>query len=224
MLGQLEQQDAISNNLANVNTPGYKRVSVGFSAFSSQLATATGSRSAVPAQTPRCVIPVPYTSRDSSQGTITDTADPTNFAIEGPGCFIVTDGRTQELTRSGNFRIDNGGRLVSSDGRTVLGQNGPVNVSGGDWTIGSDGSVRVAGEVVDKLRIVRGPDDGPSRASDSSDLGKVTQGRLESSNVSTVKEMVNMLTALRSYEANQKVIQSLDQTLEKVINMPGRSA
>lgn len=223
MLGQLEQQDAISNNLANVNTPGYKRVSVGFSAFGSQLAAASEGRSTSPAQTARAVIPVPYTSRDSSQGAIENTSDPTNFAIDGPGCFVVTDGRTRELTRSGNFRLDNSGRLVSSDGRAVLGQNGPINVSGGDWSIGSDGSVRVAGSVVDKLRIERGPDDAPS-SSGSKELGKVTQGRLEGSNVSTVKEMVTMLTALRSYEANQKVIQSLDQTLEKVISMPGRSA
>lgn len=222
MRGQLEQQDAISNNLANVNTSGYKRVSVGFSAFSNEMAAASRSTSPTPSQEVKCIVPVPFTAQDLSQGVIQSTTNPTNLAIDGSGYFVVSNGKTQELTRSGSFKLDSNGRLSTTDGRAVLGQNGPIRISGTKWDVDPDGSVRVDGVVTDKLLIKSGS---VTRAAEGSAFhGRILQGQLEGSNVSVVKEMVNMLTALRSYEANQKTIQALDQTLEKIINLPGRVA
>jgi flagellar basal-body rod protein FlgG len=168
------------------------------------------------------VIPIPFAEQDLSQGLIQDTADPANFAIDGPGYFVVSGPSGQQLTRSGSFRLDSSGRLVTMEGRAVLGRNGPIQIASADWSVDSGGNVQVNGLVVDALRIEPGTNG--RAASGASQRGNVIQGRLESSNVSVVKEMVLMLTALRAYEANQRTIQAFDQTLDKIINLPGRNA
>jgi len=221
MLGQLERQDAISNNLANVNTAGYKRTSISFSAFSRDLDAASRKASTTPPQQARCVLPVPFATQDSSMGVIQDTSNPTDLAINGPGYFAVGSRQRAEFTRNGNFRLDNSGNLVTNDGKPVLGQNGPVRITGNEWTIESDGSIQVDGQVVDRLLI----ESEITRAAQRQGVPtSVAQGKLEGSNVSVVEEMVSMITALRTYEANQKIMQAIDKTLEKIINLPGRNA
>ncbi|MEN6372144.1 MAG: flagellar hook-basal body protein [Armatimonadota bacterium] len=222
MLGQLEQQDAISNNLANANTSGYKHTAVSFAAVSrgvtiEELDGANNSSKQV-----QSVIPIPFSEQDHSQGMLQDTANPTNLALDGPGYFVVSTGRGRELTRHGNFTLNKSGQLATSNGGVVMGQNGPIKVSGTDWSVDSNGTVRVNGSVVDKLQIV--PDKSTRAASGSRSVGQVVQGQVEGSNVSVVREMVSMMTALRSYEANQKSIHSIDQTLEKAINIGGKAA
>jgi flagellar basal-body rod protein FlgG len=210
MLGQIELQDAISHNLANTNTPGFKRTSVSFSATLEEadrnVLTTAGQRAG-------CVIPHAFGTTDDRAGVIADTSDPSNLAIDGAGLFVIGSKDAPEYTRTGNFHISEQGILVTQDDVPVIGQNGPIHVSGAEWKVYSDGSIRVDGKVVDKLRIV---------GTDPNKPGRVLQGRLEGSNVNAVEEMVTMITALRAYEANQKAIQSLDQTLDKVINQTGR--
>lgn len=221
MLGQLEQQDAISNNLANANTSGYKRSAVSFAAVSRGVTIEELNSAQTPPKQVQCVIPIPFSEQDRSQGLLQDTANPTNLALDGPGYFVVMNGQSRELTRHGNFTLNRSGQLATSDGGVVMGQNGPVKLSGADWSIDPSGTVRVNGDAVDKLQIV--PDKSTRVISGSQSVGQVLQGQIESSNVSVVREMVSMLAALRSYEANQKSIQSIDQTLEKVINIGGRT-
>jgi len=218
MLAQIEHQDAISNNLANCDTPGYKRSCVSISSFRAELANAISSPSASYAQ---CVIPVASARQDSSQGLMQDTSNPTSLAIDGPGCFVVTGPNGRRLTRSGNFTMDRSGQLVTTDGDAVLGQNGPVRVSGMNWSVDPDGSVRVDGAVVDKLRLEL--PGGARAASGSTERGRIIQGRLENSNVNAIQEMVSMISGLRAYEANQRAIQALDQTLDKAINQMGKT-
>ncbi len=210
MLGQIEVQDAISHNLANTNTPGFKRTSLSFSA---QLDDADKSVLSTERRSPGCVIPHAFGSTDERAGMIADTSDPSNLAIDGPGFFVIGSKESPEFTRTGNFHISDRGTLVTSDDVPVLGQNGPVRVSGASWKVDPDGSIRVDGKVVDRLRI---------SGTDGKERGRVLQGRLEGSNVNAVEEMVSMISALRAYEANQKAIQNLDQTLDKVINQTGR--
>lgn len=212
MLGQLELQDAISNNLANANTPGFRRSSVRFEA---ELRDAEQNVLTTNRQGAGCVLPVGYESKDLRRGVLSDTSDPTNLAIDGAGSFVVGSTSSPHLTRSGNFHLDSSGDLVTQFGESVLGQNGPIRVNGTDWSISTDGVVSVNGKVTDKLRI----EDAAGKPA-----GRVLQGRLEGSNVNTVQEMVGMITGLRSYEAVQKAIQNLDQTLDKVINVAGRGA
>jgi len=213
MLGQLDYQDAIANNLANCNTVGYKRSAVSFSAvLVGTLDASSGSANSKSTST-QCVIPIPFLRHDSSQGLIEDTSVPTNIAIDGPGSFVVRSAQGERLTREGSFTLNNSGQLETSEHEPVMGVKGPIKISGKTWAIDLDGSVRVDGNVIDKIRI----DGSPTP-------GQIIQGQLENSNVNTVQEMVSMITALRSYEAGQKCVQAIDQTLDKVINQVGRGA
>jgi len=239
MLAQLDQQDAIANNLANSNTAGFKRTTVAFAAFiagsgSAPRAEASEftsrsypSSSSVVRGGPRqvalgCVIPTAFARQDQNPGLLEETSLPTNLAIDGPGSFVVRTAAGETLTRAGNFRLDRSGQLVTQDGSAVLGRNGPVRISGADWSVDTDGNVRAGGAVIDKLRIEV---PAASRSASSQTLpARVIQGRLESSNVNAVREMTAMISALRAYEANQKTIQALDQTLDKAINQLGRTA
>jgi len=224
MIGQLVQQDVIANNLANVNTSGFKRSSVSFSALVEQ---AGGAGDGAPISEAAgvsvpLVIPVPLARQDTSQGVMGGTVAPTNLAIDGPGYFVVRTPHGDRFTRSGNFRLDTSGRLVAPNGDELLGGKGPIRIPGNDWAIDPDGGIRVGGIVVDKIRIE--PGEGNPKGTGASLRGRVIQGRLECSNVNAIQEMVSMIATLRIYEANQRAVQSLDQTLDKVINQTGRMA
>ncbi|MEN6521534.1 MAG: flagellar hook-basal body protein [Armatimonadota bacterium] len=221
MLGQIEQQDTISNNLANANTSGYKRSAISFAAVSRGVTIEEMSEAGTSSKQVRCVVPIPFSKQDNRQGTLQDTGNPTNLAIDGPGYFVVKNGQSQQLTRHGDFTLNKSGQLSTSDGSLVMGQNGPIKISGSDWSIDPKGTVHVNGNVVDKLQIV--PDNSTRAANGSQSVGEVLQGEVEGSNVSVVREMVSMITALRAYEANQKSIQSIDQTLEKAISVGNRA-
>ena len=216
MLGQIEQQDVISNNLANCNSPGYKRVRVGFSAFDVQMDNVLRTPGAGSAHA-RCVIPVAYASRDLREGELETGASAASLAIDGPGYFVVQTPAGKIQTRDGNFRVNDSSQLVTADGDPVLGQRGPIKVSSKNWQVDADGSVKADGAVIDTLKI-EAPDDVPAK----SRTWRIMQGQLESSNVNAIRETTGMITALRAYEANQKVIQAIDQTLDKIINQVGR--
>ncbi|MDO8587048.1 MAG: flagellar hook-basal body complex protein [Armatimonadota bacterium] len=218
MLGQIEQQDVISNNLANCNSPGYKRMRVGFSAFDVQMANALRVPPGAGSAHGRCIIPVAFARRDWKEGEIENATSATSLAIDGPGYFVVKTPSGETQTRDGSFRVNDAGRLVTSDGDEVLGQKGPIMVSSKNWQIDPDGRVKADGVVVDTLRI-ESPDDAPVR----SKTWRVMQGRLESSNVNAIQETTGMITALRAYEANQRAIQAIDETLDKIINQTGRT-
>jgi len=209
MLGQIERQDAIANNLANCNSPGFKRSIVGLSAFTDQLAEAAERMSGDSE-------PVAFASQDLRQGELVQTGNPTDLAVDGSGFFVIRTPSGKELTRAGNFRLDSSGDLVTQQGDKVLGDRGTINIPPGKWSVDGDGNISVDGTVVDKLLIELG-------GNGSTQVGRVVQGQLESSNVSAIQEMVSMITTLRSYEANQRAILAMDQTLDKIINQAGRA-
>ncbi|MGB9588070.1 MAG: flagellar hook-basal body protein [Armatimonadota bacterium] len=222
MLTELSRQDVIANNLANVSTPGFKRSSISISNFQAELRNASESvRSASRLPTVKCLVPALSTYQDARPGVIEDTRSSTNFALEGPGAFVVQTPTGERYIRQGNFHLDDSGRLVTAQKEPVLGQNGPIVITDTDWSVDEDGSVRIKGNIVDKLRI---ENPATTRSASSNEVTRVMQGKLESSNVSVVEEMVSMITALRAYEANQKVIQAMDQSLDKVINQIGKNS
>ncbi|MDH7481942.1 MAG: flagellar hook-basal body protein [Armatimonadota bacterium] len=214
MMAQLDQQDIISNNLANVSTPGFKQTRVSFSNFIAELSDAYGAEPRSSAAQVKCVIPILNTKQDETIGQVIDTESKTNLAIDGPGFFVVSTSTGEILTRSGNFKLNQAGQLVTQEGNPVLGENGPITITSDNWSVEPEGNVKVGGTIVNKLRI---------HTDSSNTAGKVIQGSLEGSNVNVVLEMVSMISALRTYEANQKVIQSIDQTLDKVINQMPRT-
>ena len=115
----------------------------------------------------------------------------------------------------------------------MLGMNGPIKLGSGDFAVSPDGTVRQNGETVDQLRITEFADTtqlkkyGNNLVTAGADAdtrqftGIIEQGSSELSNVNIVKEMVDMITVTRAYEANQKVLQAQDGTLEKAVNEVG---
>lgn len=228
MEGLEKWQTAISQNLANSSTAGYKSVNV---ALRSQLTSASAGDfgSALSSEMVKSAANVDY-----STGSFIQSDDPLSCAIEGDGFFQIqtADGQTK-YTRNGQFRLDNDNRLVNGDGEVVIGRNGPISATPG----GGDVSIRATGEVyqgtiqIGTLAVASianqeslVPAGGGYVVDNAADAGveevanpKVLQGVYETSNVSAMREMVNMIVVSRAYEANQKAIGSQDASLGKAI-------
>lgn len=169
---------------------------------------------------------------------IQDTSADPNAKIKSEAFFTVNvpddNGNPSEYyTRDGAFTINSNRQLVTKDGYQVMGQKGPITLADEDFAVQPDGSIVQDGAVLDKLLIKDFTDTSTLRKfgadlvqkSDNSQeqpfTGGVAQGYIEQSNVNIIKEMVSMITVTRAYEANQKVLQAQDGTLEKVVNEVG---
>ena len=245
MLANSKKMDVIANNLANSNTTAFKKDTVVFESFPEVLTRRLNDTRGK--TNPSGVIGTMELSSDVGevftyyqQGTLAKTDNQFDLALEGSGTAFFTigvddgNGNIRELyTRDGSFTLNAEGRLVTSEGYMVLGEHGPITLDNGDFEVRSDGTVIQSGEVIDVLRIrdfantenlrkvgsnlveaVEGAEDRPFE-------GSVVQGYLEQSNVNVIREMVDMITVTRAYEANQKVIQALDSTLDKAVNQVG---
>ena len=249
MQAQQMTLDTIANNLANVNTTGFKGSRVDFQDLLYHTlrmpGTAGSQGTTVPTgiQVGHGARPV-ATQRILSQGDFQQTENPLDLSIEGDGFFQVTrpDG-TPAFTRSGAFKKDGTGRVVTSDG-FVLSPNLVIPPDARSVTIGSDGTVSIttAGQAnaqqIGTLQIAQFVNPAgllavgrnlltPTAASGAAivgtpgvnGLGTLTQGFLEMSNVKVVDEMVAMITSQRAYEANSKAIQTADEMLTIANNL-----
>jgi flagellar basal-body rod protein FlgF len=169
---------------------------------------------------------------------IQDNSTDPNAKIKAEAFFTVNvpdanGNPTEYYTRNGAFTINSNKQLVTKDGYQVKGQNGPVTLTGEDFNVQGDGTIIQNGAIIDKLLIKEFTDASTLRKF-GSDLvqktaeteeqpfkGEIAQGFIEQSNVNIIKEMVSMITVTRAYEANQKVLQAQDGTLEKVVNEVG---
>lgn len=245
MLTLNRKMDVVSNNMANVNTNGFKKDVVVFEEFSDVLAKRffDGSdNSPVPVRIGNMTLynDIAEVHTDFTQGALENTGINTDVAIEGDEsaffCIAVPQGNQllEYYTRDGAFKLDSNGRLVTRDGYSVMGQNGPVMLNGSEFTISYTGKIIQDGETVDILRIRKFENPESLRkygfnlltatagSQDGIFEGTIHQGFVERSNVDSVKEMVDMITVLRAYESNQKLIQYQDSTLEKAVNEIGR--
>lgn len=235
MIAVEQRQDIIANNLANVATPGYKRlqpVQLGFyEVLSNKLQSpAHFNREAAPAGGVKSV----ESFTNLAAGSLRITEDPLNLALTGPGYVVVNTPQGERYTRDGHFSRDQEGQLASAEGYKVLGSNGdPIDVAGGTVTISQDGLVRVDGLEAGRIQVVEFQEpkrlervgDNLYRASDAvlqkSGAAKETtlvQGALEMSNVQLPVEMTSMMLGMRAYEANQKVIQAIDGATSRLID------
>ena len=242
MEAQQQKLDIVSNNLANVNTSGYKQDNVAFRSFKEVLATKIDDPE-VPADLKigrmTLGVQVDQVFTSFAQGGLSHTEDINTMAIEGDGMIVVgqlqSDGSyVERYTRDGSFTRDQEGRLVTADGNFVLGQDGPIRIDEPDFAVTKNGSIYVNNEYVDQIRLTGFTDysslrkigDNLYRTTEASEFtdfeGNLRQGYLESSNVNSVKEMVEMIKIMRTYEANQKVLTTYDATLENVVNNVGR--
>lgn len=242
------QADAIANNLANVNTSGFKRTLLQVQSgpqmgvFLNQSAPTAGSVSAPSTSNYVGSLGLGAQIYDTpavfAQGGLQRTGNAFDLAIEGNGFFTVQTPGGIRYTRDGQFSLDGNGNLVTLDGYRVIGRNGPVQipVNGGAVQVARNGDVLQGGRVVDSLRLVRfanltavrpeGDDlfadtGGGAAALDAQST--VHQGYLERSNANVVRSMVDLITAQRWFEANQKVIQTQDTANNYAITNVGRS-
>lgn len=224
--GALRQQkrfEMISQNLSNVQTFGYKK---DVSLFSLLLAHSVKRFEHEQAD---------FSKVSFQQGNIEKTGNPYDLAIEGEGFFKVMTPKGVRYTRSGQFRLDKAGRLVYAMGFPVLGRNGEIKVSGKEMVVEKGGRILLDGKEVDRIALVTF-DDLTKLTKESLTLfapeiqqkekeaenAMVLQGYLEESNVNSAEEMIRLIDALRTYEANMKVIQSRDELTGKVVNEMGR--
>jgi flagellar basal-body rod protein FlgG len=223
MAAQQQRLAALSNDLANVNTTGYKRVRV---AFRDLVYTPAGPGTA-PGIQEGSGAAATTVGRGAAQGAIKRTDRPLDVALDGPGFIRVRNAAGEQvLTRDGALQIDAGGRLVTNQGDTT-GVTLPRGTSPGDVNIGANGTVTVAGRDVGRLDLVSvratdglrangdntyslSVDSGPAAASDV----RVTQGALEMSNVDVADAMADMIEAQRSFELASRAIRMHDQLLE----------
>ena len=225
MAAQQQRLDALSNDLANVNTTGYKRVRVAFRDLVYTPA-GPGARQNVSEGSGAAATSV---GRGSAQGALKRTDRPLDVALDGPGFLAVRrpDG-TPALTRDGNLRLDEQNRLVTNDG-LLTGVRVPNGTPEDQIQIAPDGTVRAAGRQVGRLDLVtvRSADglapngdnsfsltaaSGPATAANA--VVALEQGALEASNVDMGEAMAEMMEAQRSFELASKAIQMQDQLAE----------
>ncbi len=222
--GRLAQLDVVSNNLANVGTPGFKVEHL----YPDRKKEDGGSGAS------------PYASSllaDFSQGIMQPTGNPLDVAIQGEGFFVVQTPAGPAYTRKGNFLVNRQKQLVTQSGAPVLGEKGPLILGGKNVTIDSSGTITVDGAVVDRLKMVRFTElkalarQGEGLFSDPGSAGvqkmekaEVSPGQLEMSNVNAVKEMVDMIGMHRSFESYQKVIQMMSEIDKLSASRVGRLA
>ncbi len=245
MLSLEKKMDVISNNMANASTTGYKKdtlVLESFPALMTKIIREQGSSSGRPRNigTMELGSDVGEVYTYYSQGQISKTENELDMAIRDSGNAFFTvavpdnEGNIRAFyTRDGSFTRGTDGSLITSDGYTVLGENGPVILQEGPFSVADDGTIIQDGEFIDRLLITEFTDTAVLRkygynliqadgnAETREFAGTVQQGFIELSNVNIVREMVDMITVLRSYEANQKVLQAIDGTLDKAVNQVG---
>lgn len=228
MLAELARQDQIANDLANASTPGYKTEQLAQESFGELLLSNSQSGQGVGALGlgPQVVA----TETDMTQGPLRETGEPLDVALEGEGGLVVQAPGGVRYTRNGQLGLDGQGRLVTATGLPVLGEDGQPIVAGGatDLRIAPDGTVTSGGRQVGRLAVVSLAE--PQREGESLFAGTagarpaetlVRQGFLEGSAVNPARAMVDMIASLRAFEASQRVIRTIDETLARGINSAG---
>ncbi len=245
---QQSRMNVIANNLANVNTTGFKRDRAVFEDLLYQNIRQAGGQTGADTQAPTGFylgtgVRVMATEKIATQGNTITTENALDLSIAGEGYFQIAqpDG-TIAYTRDGNFNLDNAGQLVTSQGQ-LLQPAIVIPANAASITIGQDGTISVelqggaGSQVIGQLQIARfinaaglqamgqnllkeTPASGAPVVGAPGDAGggTIRQGTLEASNVNVVEEMVNMIETQRAYEINSKAISSVDGMLQYLNN------
>lgn len=236
--------DNLADNLANVSTIGFKRRSAQFQSFPSMMMQRLYQGQAVPIGELATGASVRSTPIHHKQGSLNESGNTLDLAIEGKGFFRVERPNGQEAyTRAGNFRLNANSELCTMQGFPVLGETGPIVIppEAQQVTIGKDGRVMASNvgelgqlslavfedtgrleKLSDSLFTVQGEPDSLLTPGSEAGVGRIHQGFIEMSNVKTLTEMVQLITVQRQYETMQKSISTQNQTLGQLIRDVGR--
>ena len=249
MINEQKRLDVISNNMANADTTGYKKQGVTSQSFDDELAVRIHdnnqynmSRKRIGNMKPGVKIGETY--HDFSQGSLRETGNTYDLALSGDGFFTIQTTNKQgvtstKYTRDGSFTVTTEGYLVTKDGDYVLDTNGrriqiPGAQTASSVAFDANGNVIVNGQQVATLGIASFANpqalllygenmyEATEAAGLQASTATVNQGFLEMSNTNVIEEMVDMITITRAYEAGQKMIQTVDGSLDKAVNEIGR--
>jgi flagellar basal-body rod protein FlgG len=213
MLAEQIRQDQIANDLANASTPGYKADRTSQRSFNDLLLANSATGATVGPQS--TAVQVDRIVTDFSGRPLRDTGEPLDFAIQGDGFFAVQTGQGVRYTRNGQFALDSQARLVTAAGDPVLDANGRAIVA-------TDGTVDPRRLGVFNLANPRKQGDSLVTGTVAgAATGTVRSGALESSGADPARSMVDMIASMRAFEAGQKVIQAIDETLGKAATQVG---
>jgi flagellar basal-body rod protein FlgF len=215
------RMDMISNNIANSLTPGYK---------SSKPHCQTIIKEEIEGAEPTHMSNL-GTYIDFSDAPLVSSGASLDFAIEGEGFFVVSTKEGNAYTRNGQFTLNKDKKLVTMDGSLVMGQNGEITINGKDIAVENDGSIVVDKVRVDALKVVDFRNKGALSQHGKSlfisasenptsvppEKYSIKQGAFEGSNVDVIKELVEMISALRAYESYTKVDQFFGDMTSKLL-------
>lgn len=214
---QQERLNEASLNLANAATTGFKTAALGLVSNNN-------------------LVQVREKVIDFSEGAKQATNNKLDLALEGSGFFTVQTNQGPAYTRKGNFSLNQDGLLVTQEGLPVLGQRGTIRIKGHDLTISSDGTIFVDGQEAEKLRLADFAKPYPlSTTSGTLFFSKnqtaleqpakgtiVRQGQIELSTTNLMREMAKLIQISTNFESCQKVIQTVDELDQKIINETGK--
>jgi flagellar basal-body rod protein FlgF len=233
----LRWQEVISENLASSAIPGFKKREISFSAVQGgSLPSSTSGQLALPQSNslPRATIATSF-----QPGEMKPTDVKTDLAIEGSAFFEVQlPNGNPAYTRDGEFQVDAHGQLVTKEGYPVMSDSGPIQFDLNNpvpMSVSPNGEVSQGPDLKGKLKLVEFTKpqlltqvsggyfiaQDPNLVGQSSTTSTVRQGYLEGANTTTVAEMANLLSALRTFEANQRIIQLQDDRMARTISELG---
>lgn len=236
------KQSNITNNIANANTTGYKGDDLAIKSFDEVMLqnrdkVVGGRNVSQKLGTLNLGSKIDSVNTMFTQGILKKTNKPSDFAIDGRGFFAVKRGDETLFTRDGSFRVANDGYLINTSGDKVLGVNKntgtmePIFVGGNKFTLDGLNNLKVGDRTTHSLATADFDDYSKlKKIGDNYYKGEnpvynaqvfVHQGSLEASNINVSTEMVNMITTMRNFETNQKMVQTIDETLGKAANEIG---
>lgn len=228
-------QESIAENLAASSIPGFKKNDISFEAIQSGMYPIGRQTDRAPMMLLPSAVPI----TNFAQGDLRRDDLKTNFALQGPGFFQVQlPNSSTAYTRDGQFTVDGQGHLVTKEGYFVLGEGGPIQLDlkqGTEFTVGANGEVTQGNMTRGKLAITEFADLGklarlsagyfgdtdPGQNAHAASTTTVRQGFLEGANTSSMVEMANLLSAMRTFESNQRLVQLHDERMSRSIQELG---
>jgi flagellar basal body rod protein FlgG len=230
-------QEIIAENLASSSIPGYRKQDLSFAAVQAGVIAPPSASPLNPRAT--FVLPKVIAATSFQPGELTHTGVNTNLALEGEGFFEVQlPNGDSAYTRSGEFRLNAQGQLVTHEGYLALGESGPIQLdlnNPAPMSVSASGQVSQGSDVKGRIRAVNfnnpqwlQPIGGgyflasnPNLQTEDAPNTTVRQGFLEAANTSPVKEMANLIFAMRTFEANQRIVQLSDDRVARAISELG---
>jgi flagellar basal-body rod protein FlgF len=220
-VAQMRHLETASQDLANVNTAGYKRQRLAFSEVLAKRLPADDR--------PGGLVAIAGQHTQFAQGEVHGTGNPFDFALEGDDFFVIQTARGERYTRNGAFTLKPDGTLSTPKGDPVLGDGGPLQISGNKIEVALDGTVRSEQGEIGKIKFIRFTDprkvvkEGanlfvtePANVAPSTDV-RVVQGSIEQSNMNPVDGMISLITINRQFEAYERAMKLMDSITEKMV-------